>query len=111
MPKSNADDPAQLNLFTAEEPAPEPVARRSDVLVGTCSWSDPSLIRSKRFYPRGYGSAEKRLSSFFAMPQASNSVLWAERTPADFVFNVKTFRLLMAMTHRCRCRRALRACL
>jgi uncharacterized protein YecE (DUF72 family) len=27
------------------------------------------------------------------MPSGSNSVLWAERTPADFVFNIKAFRL------------------
>ncbi|KNZ32196.1 MAG: hypothetical protein AD742_12985 [Methylibium sp. NZG] len=77
------------------------------MLVGTCSWADPSLIQSKRFYPRGHGTAEKRLayyasqfpivevdSSFFAMPQATYARLWAERTPADFVFNIKAFRLL-----------------
>ena len=27
------------------------------------------------------------------MPSASNSVLWVERTPAHFTFNVKAFRL------------------
>jgi uncharacterized protein YecE (DUF72 family) len=97
----------QPGLFDAEEAAPEPVRPRRDVLVGTCSWSDPSLIQSKRFYPRGFGSAEKRLayyasqfpivevdSSFFAMPLAANSSIWVERTPADFVFNMKAFRLL-----------------
>ena len=84
-----------------------PVGRRRNVRVGTCSWSDPSLIKSKTFYPRGSGSSEKRLafyasqfpivevdSSFFAMPQVTNSHLWAQRTPVDFVFNVKAFRLL-----------------
>ena len=99
----------QPGLFDAEPAAPaaEPADRKSGVLVGTCSWSDPSLIQCKRFYPRGHGSAEGRLryyasqfpivevdSSFFAMPQASNSALWVARTPADFVFNVKAFRLL-----------------
>lgn len=102
------NDPLQPSLFDTAEPPPlPPAARRRDVLVGTCSWSDPSLIQSRRFYPRGHSSAEKRLayyasqfpivevdSSFFAMPQASNAVLWVERTPADFVFNVKAFRLL-----------------
>lgn len=95
----------QPDLFAPDAPpAPEHPTR---VLVGTCSWSDPSLIQSKRFYPRGFSSAEKRLgyyasqfpivevdSSFFAMPQAGHAALWAERTPADFVFNVKAFRLL-----------------
>jgi uncharacterized protein YecE (DUF72 family) len=76
------------------------------ITVGTCSWSDPSLIKSKRFYPKGCSSAEQRLrfyasqfplvevdSSFFALPEPSNSQLWAERTPAHFRFNIKAFRL------------------
>lgn len=100
-----AGDTFQPDLFAPDAP-PAP-ARPTRVLVGTCSWSDPSLILSKRFYPRGLNSAEKRLgyyaaqfpivevdSSFFAMPQAAHAALWAERTPADFVFNVKAFRLL-----------------
>ena len=87
--------------------APDPVGRRGNVRIGTCSWSDPSLIKTKAFYPRGTGTTEKRLryyatqfpivevdSSFYAMPVPQNSVLWAERTPANFVFNVKAFRLL-----------------
>lgn len=87
--------------------APDPVGRRGNVRIGVCSWSDPSLIKSKAFYPRGIGTAEKRLryyaqqfpivevdSSFYAMPSPSNSVLWAERTPENFVFNMKAFRLL-----------------
>jgi len=74
--------------------------------VGTASWTDKTLIESKRFYPKGCTSAEARLryfssqfsfvevdSSYYAMPSASNSRLWVERTPADFVFNIKSFRL------------------
>jgi uncharacterized protein YecE (DUF72 family) len=100
-----AGDPVPPDLFAPD--APLALARRKNVLVGTCSWSDPSLIQSKRFYPRGFSSSEKRLSfyasqfqivevdsSFFAMPQAGHAALWAERTPDDFVFNVKAFRLL-----------------
>ncbi|MBB4518238.1 uncharacterized protein YecE (DUF72 family) [Paraburkholderia fungorum] len=76
------------------------------ISVGTASWTDPSLIACKRFYPAGCTSAEARLrfyatqfplvevdSSYYAMPSASNSVLWAERTPAHFTFNIKAFRL------------------
>lgn len=97
---------SQRDLLDDPSP-PGPVGRRGNVRVGLCSWSDPSLIKSKAFYPRGTGSAEGRLryyasqfpivevdSSFYAMPSPSNSVLWAQRTPADFVFNVKAFRLL-----------------
>ena len=89
------------------DPAPAPIGPRRNIRVGLCSWSDPSLIKSKAFYPRGCSSAEARLryyasqfpivevdSSFYAMPSATNAVLWAERTPSDFVFNVKAFRLL-----------------
>lgn len=77
------------------------------VLVGTASWTDKSLIESKRFYPPGCSSAEQRLrfyaaqfplvevdSSYYAMPSATNAQLWAERTPADFVFSIKAFRLM-----------------
>ena len=31
--------------------------------------------------------------SYYARPSASNSQLWAERTPDAFVFNIKAFRL------------------
>lgn len=76
------------------------------IQIGTASWTDKTLIESKRFYPKGCSSAEARLryfssqfsfvevdSSYYAMPSGSNSVLWVERTPADFVFNIKSFRL------------------
>ena len=33
----------------------------SNIRVGTASWTDPSLIKSKKFYPRGCNSAEERL--------------------------------------------------
>ena len=77
------------------------------VLVGSCSWTDPTLISSGRFYPQGVSSAEARLryyaeqfdivevdSTYYAPPSARNSELWAARTPAHFVFNVKAFGLL-----------------
>ncbi|HEX5687403.1 MAG TPA: DUF72 domain-containing protein [Ideonella sp.] len=98
-------EPVQAELFPAETPGP--VGRRGNVRVGTCSWTDPSLIKAKTFYPRGCSSAEQRLvyyasqfplvevdSSFFALPEPLHAQLWAQRTPANFVFNVKAFRLL-----------------
>ncbi|WEY37755.1 DUF72 domain-containing protein [Paraburkholderia sp. SUR17] len=76
------------------------------ILVGTASWTDKTLIESGAFYPPGCNRAEARLryyssvfplvevdSSYYAMPSAANSALWAERTPAGFVFDVKAFRL------------------
>ena len=76
------------------------------ILVGTASWTDKSLIDSGRFYPAAAKSAETRLryyaeqfpvvevdSSYYAMPSEANAELWAKRTPADFVFDMKAFRL------------------
>ncbi len=75
------------------------------ILVGTASWTDKTLIDCGRFYPRGCNSAEARLrhyatrfpmvevdSSYYAMPAPNVAQLWAERTPPEFVFNVKAFR-------------------
>jgi uncharacterized protein YecE (DUF72 family) len=76
------------------------------VLVGTASWASKTLADSGRFYPPGVSSAEARLryyasrfplvevdSSYYAIPSAATAQLWAERTPNDFVMNVKAFRL------------------
>jgi uncharacterized protein YecE (DUF72 family) len=77
------------------------------ILVGTASWTDKSLIASGRFYPPKCTTAEDRLryyasqfplvevdSSYYAIPEPQVAQLWAERTPASFLFNVKAFRLL-----------------
>jgi uncharacterized protein YecE (DUF72 family) len=77
-----------------------------NILVGTASWTDKSLIDCGRFYPKEATSAEARLryyasrfplvevdSSYYAMPSPATAQLWAERTPADFTMNVKAFRL------------------
>ncbi len=77
-----------------------------NVLVGTASWTDKSLIGCGRFYPPTCRTAEERLrfyarqfpmvevdSSYYGMPTPQNAQLWAERTPPDFVFNIKAFRL------------------
>ncbi|GAA1016272.1 hypothetical protein DF19_39910 [Streptomyces sp. F-3] len=74
-----------------------------DILVGTCSWTDPELVRSG-WYPAGSRDAEGRLrhyatrfpvvevdSAYYALPHERNSRLWVERTPEHFVFDVKAF--------------------
>jgi len=76
------------------------------VLVGTASWSDKSLVASKKFYPKGVSSPEGRLryyatqfplvevdTSYYAIPLAQTARAWAERTPARFTLNMKAFRL------------------
>lgn len=77
------------------------------ILVGACSWTDPTLIACGRFYPAGVTSSEARLryyaeqfgivevdSTYYAPPSPRNSELWAARTPDGFVFNIKAFGLL-----------------
>ncbi|MFC1905935.1 DUF72 domain-containing protein [Chloroflexota bacterium] len=78
----------------------------SRVLVGTCSWTDASLVKDSDFYPPKVKSAEDRLqyyqsqfnvvevdSSYYAMPSEITSRLWVERTEPDFIFDIKAFRL------------------
>ncbi|MES3003000.1 MAG: DUF72 domain-containing protein [Pseudomonadota bacterium] len=77
-----------------------------NILTGSASWTDKTLIECGRFYPKGCNSAEARLrhyatqfplvevdSSYYGMPSPANAQLWAERTPEQFTFNVKSFRL------------------
>jgi uncharacterized protein YecE (DUF72 family) len=76
------------------------------ILVGTASWTDKSLLESG-WYPAGVNSAEERLhyyashfplvevdSTYYFPPSEQNAKLWAERTPDGFVFNIKAFSLL-----------------
>jgi len=77
------------------------------ILVGICSWTEPTLVKAGTFYPKDATSAEERLkfyasqfpivevdSTYYYPPSEKNSVLWIERTPHDFTFNVKAYSLL-----------------
>jgi uncharacterized protein YecE (DUF72 family) len=77
------------------------------ILIGTSSWTDPTLVKDGNFYPPGTKTAEARLrfyasrfplvevdSTYYYPPSEKNSVLWIERTPADFTFNIKAYSLL-----------------
>ncbi|MBM3694641.1 MAG: DUF72 domain-containing protein [Actinobacteria bacterium] len=80
---------------------------RQGVFLGTCSWTDPTLIEAGTFYPHRQMTAAERLAhyaaqfplvevdaTYYAPPAARTAGLWVERTPADFTFDVKAFRLL-----------------
>lgn len=82
------------------------LSARAGILVGTCSWTDPTLFQSG-WYPASASTAETRLAfyarsfsivevdaSYYAMPSARNAALWVQRTPADFVFNFKAYSLM-----------------
>ena len=77
------------------------------ILVGTCSWTERSLVTSGRFYPPEVKSPDERLrsyaqqfpivevdSTYYGLPSERNTGLWVERTPEEFIFDVKAFRLL-----------------
>jgi uncharacterized protein YecE (DUF72 family) len=77
-----------------------------ELLVGTASWTDKSLLQSG-WYPAGASSAEERLryyasqfplvevdSSYYFLPRKNMAEVWVERTPAHFTFNIKAFSLL-----------------
>jgi uncharacterized protein YecE (DUF72 family) len=79
---------------------------RGRILVGTASWTDPSLIACGRFFPPEATTAEDRLryyatrfpvvevdSSYYGMPAERTARLWAERTPPEFTFDIKSFSL------------------
>lgn len=77
-----------------------------DILIGTASWADKSLVGSG-WYPKDARDAEGRLrfyatqfplveadATYYFLPSEKNSKLWAERTPEGFTFNIKAFSLL-----------------
>jgi len=83
-----------------------PLVRLSGTPVhfGTASWTDPTLLAPGVFYPERVTSPEARLkyyarlfsmvevdSSYYALPTPHMAELWVERTPDDFVFDVKAF--------------------
>jgi len=74
------------------------------VHFGTASWTDPTLLKPGVFYPDRASSPEARLkyyaslfsvvevdSSYYALPTPRMAELWAERTPQDFIFDIKAF--------------------
>ena len=77
------------------------------VRIGTAGWTDPTLVSAGTFYPASAKSAEDRLrfyatqfplvevdSTYYALPARRSAELWVERTPADFIFDVKAYALL-----------------
>ncbi len=75
--------------------------------VGTCSWTEKTLVQSGEFYPKDVRTAESRLqfyasrfdtvevdSTYYAIPTKSNAYLWAQRTPANFLFHIKVYGAL-----------------
>ena len=77
---------------------------RTKIKIGTCSWTDPTLLASGwypeevakkadlrlRFYAERFPLVEND-ASYYAIPDQKQAKLWAERTPDDFTMNFKAF--------------------
>jgi uncharacterized protein YecE (DUF72 family) len=79
----------------------------STIRIGTASWTDPTMTAPGVFYPRGADSAEERLvfyagtfpvvevdATYYALPSPRVAAAWVERTPPDFVFDIKAYALM-----------------
>jgi uncharacterized protein YecE (DUF72 family) len=79
-------------------------AQQANILVGTCSWTDPTLVGSGwypdsikddpdkrlRYYAKHFPLVEND-ASYYALPSQKQAQLWAERTPDEFHMNFKAF--------------------
>jgi uncharacterized protein YecE (DUF72 family) len=73
-----------------------------NVALGTAGWTESTLIRSGRFYPRGLSRSGERLSyyakhfsmvevdaTYYSLLPPTTAERWAGATPADFEIDVK----------------------
>jgi uncharacterized protein YecE (DUF72 family) len=80
---------------------------RATIQVGTCSWTDATLVKETDWYPKRSMSAAARLgyyasrfsiaeadSTYYFPPSPQLAAGWVERTPAAFTMNVKAYALL-----------------
>jgi uncharacterized protein YecE (DUF72 family) len=77
------------------------------IVAGVAGWTDPTLLADGVFYPADAATPEERLryyasllpmvevdSTYYYMPSESTSRRWVERTPDNFVFNIKAHSLM-----------------
>jgi uncharacterized protein YecE (DUF72 family) len=111
--QTNPHDPgseaAGARVATLEQAAAVPLETPSGatILIGTASWTDPTMTAPGVFYPRGADSAEERLTyyagtfpiveidaTYYALPSVRVAEAWADRTPPDFTFDAKAHALM-----------------
>jgi uncharacterized protein YecE (DUF72 family) len=81
--------------------------QQAKILVGTCSWTDATLVKETDWYPKRSMSAAARLdyyasqfpiaeadSTYYFPPSPQLARGWAERSPEAFTMNVKAYALL-----------------
>ena len=100
-------EPALVQRVTElAERAPVP-AKVGRISCGSAGWTDPTLIKSGTFYPRGVQSSQGRLefyaqrfrlvevdATYYSLLPATAAHNWVEWTPDDFRFDVKAFPVL-----------------
>jgi uncharacterized protein YecE (DUF72 family) len=109
MTDSRHDPGAEI---AGRRPVPDgaaaPIVRGgTEIRVGTASWTDRTMTAKGVFYPDSAKTPEARLryyatrfsmveadAGFYAIPDAQTAERWVERTPDDFVFNVKAHALM-----------------
>jgi len=100
-----ANDRASEVETAAAEPLEVPEGGR--IRIGTASWTDPTMTAAGVFYPAAATTAEERLqhyaatfplvevdATYYALPAENTARLWVERTPPDFVFDIKAHALM-----------------
>jgi uncharacterized protein YecE (DUF72 family) len=89
-------------------PPPTPLERNgASIRVGTAGWTDRTFTAKGVFYPDDAKTPEARLRyyasrfsiveadmGFYAIPDPLVTERWTERTPADFIFNLKAHALM-----------------
>lgn len=83
------------------------MAQDTEFLVGTASWTDPTLVESDLFYPPSVKTAEERLrfyashfntvevdSTYYGLLAEWTAQAWVERTPPHFKMSLKAFAML-----------------
>lgn len=91
-----------------DRPDSKPVRiEQAEVRTGTASWTDRTMTARGVFYPADAKTPEARLrhyasrfsmveadAGFYAIPDRQTADRWVERTPDDFVFDVKAHALM-----------------
>ena len=97
-------------------PSARQSSRAGKVVMGTCGWSDPGLVKCGRFYPctvKVSTPSDAKLpfyasrfpcvevdTSTYAIPSAQRAAKWADAAPAGFVFHVKAYGLFASRSIR-----------
>ena len=99
---------ARKRAGEAGDVARKPIhAGKGQARFGTASWTDPTMTVPGVFYPPEIKTAEDRLryyagqfpvvevdATYYALPYPRMAESWVERTPKDFVFDIKAHALM-----------------